>query len=103
MWKYNLVAFTARGFVLMFKFKGLHRERERARDGEGVLRDTIFKGGKKNIFFPSVLKVPRQCSVVLLVEVTLRCLLNSCIFKNSIPTTQRTMRFHYKNQSVNAF
>jgi hypothetical protein len=41
--------------------------------GEAV-RDTIFKGGKaRNFFFQSpVLKVPRQCPLVLLVEVCLR-------------------------------
>jgi hypothetical protein len=37
-----------------------------------VARDTTFKGEGQEIFFPPVLKVPRQCSLVLLVEVCLR-------------------------------
>jgi hypothetical protein len=71
VWKDNLVAFTARGLILMsLSSKGCI---EREKNGVGIMRETTFKGeGKKNTFFPSVLKVPRQCSVVLKVEVTLR-------------------------------
>jgi hypothetical protein len=43
------------------------RERESERSGE-VVRDTIFGGSKKERIYMSVLKVPRQCPLVLLVE-----------------------------------
>jgi hypothetical protein len=36
------------------------------------VRDTTFNGGGGEHFFPPVLKVPRQCPLVLLVEVCLR-------------------------------
>jgi hypothetical protein len=48
---------------------------ERRKEGRfrGGVTDTTFKGGgKKSKLFSSVLKVPRQCPFVLLVEVCLR-------------------------------
>jgi predicted metal-dependent RNase len=46
-------------------------KREESESGMEVVKDITFRGGRKYIFLP-VLKVPRQCSLVLLVEVRLR-------------------------------
>jgi hypothetical protein len=48
------------------------RERERRDKVREVARETIFKGEEKETFFSPVLKVPRQCPLVLLVEICLR-------------------------------
>jgi hypothetical protein len=45
----------------------LIREKEKRRDNE----KDAFKGGSRQIF-PPVLKVPRQCSLVLLIKVSSR-------------------------------
>jgi hypothetical protein len=47
------------------------REREKRKRFE-VVRDTTVGGGGARNYFSPVLKVPRQCSLVLLVEVCLR-------------------------------
>jgi hypothetical protein len=44
------------------------REREKTKLGREVLRETTFKTGGKAITFSPVLKVPRQCTLALLVE-----------------------------------
>jgi hypothetical protein len=44
------------------------RREEKRREGGEVMRDTTFEGGQETI--SAVLKVPRQCSLVLLVQVT---------------------------------
>jgi hypothetical protein len=51
------------------------RERERELGRRGVLRDTKMVGVKETIF--SVLKVPRQCPLVLLVGARLALRINS--------------------------
>jgi hypothetical protein len=43
------------------------RERERIESGGRVVRGTTFNGGNRDKF--SVMKVPRQCPLVLLVKV----------------------------------
>jgi hypothetical protein len=55
---------------LALKIKGIYMEGKVL--GEGMVRDTLFKGSKKKQFFFSVLNVPRECLLVLLVGVIFR-------------------------------
>jgi hypothetical protein len=57
---------------LLTNYRG---ERERERKFGGVVRDTTIVGVKETIF--SVLKVPRQCLLVLLKGVSLEFRINS--------------------------
>jgi hypothetical protein len=61
---------TKINWLTLFKFNPLKpkRERERRKKTGWVVRDTTFNtGGKKAKF--AAMKVPRQCPLVLLVEV----------------------------------